>query len=66
MGKDHLRFIRDRLFFLMCVSLVRLAKLLLVPFALAEAVGMVWVCHASCDWGMLRDHPAPPGGSTAA
>ena len=51
MGKDHLRFIRDSLLFILCLGLVLFAKLLLVLFALAEAVGMVWVCYASvCRW----------------
>ena len=49
MGRDPIRFIRDRLLFLPCLGLVLFAKPPPVLFALADAVGMVWVCYASCD-----------------
>ena len=42
-----MRFIRDSLLFLLCLGLVLFAKLLLVLFALAEAVGMVFICYWS-------------------
>ena len=47
MGKDSVRVIQDGLPFLLCLGLVLFAKLLLVLFALAEAVGMVFICYWS-------------------
>ena len=42
-----MRFIKDSLTFLAVYGLILLAKLLLVLFGLAEAVGMVLVCYWS-------------------
>ena len=42
-----MRIIRDSLVFLGSLGLILLAKLLLVIFALAEAVGMAVVCYRS-------------------